>query len=475
MKTEFKITKLMLMEMPGYRDQYRHVLEGTQESLNDVRFFANYVNGLGEAAATPEVVAADVHKLLRFNSLPEASHAIPFGWDDPRYSFLLEIETTSPTGMKELIRVAGYTDRIAPVEELDFFINSTTTWHKHLMVITADGPHEGYSLSAQDHLHADLQAQVLSHTEGYSELMRPADVFARLQTIQVVDSEHNDVVDLRSRLSSATVRTDRDNVVPAIWLSKLVEAHLSALTDEVDVDQKQVVWDLARAHATEGGTNQSTVLRRLADLRDKATSNQFSFKDLEAMDREVSEKTLVMSVSENHTTLSVIHGEHEDWSVEQPEAIVAYAIAMAAPVLLNENFLSGALFRVEYAPANPAALQTSMLTVSPAFVDLDVSEGISQFLDSFEQLVLQQVLPGSDPTTPETVYLEVDTDLYGSTVVVVAFDTPENAKRFVIPTFADSLLSPIVSMEDAKTSAAFADLTLLANALEPMLDRLEAK
>lgn len=477
MKTEFTITKLVLMEMPGFRDQFRHVLEGAQESMIDLRDFVKHINELGENEVTAEMVAPHAHKVLRYNALPESSLAIPFGWDDPRYSFLLEVETKTPLGSKQLVRLAGYTDRVAPIEELDFFINSTTVWHETVVTMPNDGHRIARTLISQDHLHNDLQGQAVLVTEGYSEIMRPVDVFKRLGTSEIVDMAGEQLLDLRTILSTATMRSDRNNVVPATWLSKLIEAHLSALEDENDSELKQEVWGVAEAHAMETPIHQNPVLRRLADLQDKPISNKFVFKDLEAMDREVDEKTMIVSVGETHSNLNLIYSpNYEDWETEQPEAVVAYAIAMAVPVLLNSNYMTGAHFRMLYSPNDPQAGEASMLDVSPAFADTNMEGGIDQFLTDFEVLVLPHALPVSDAvTSAKKVFLEVDADLYGSTVITVAFDDQEHTKRFVAPTFADALFSPIISREAGKTAIGFADLTLLAKDLEPLLERLEVK
>jgi hypothetical protein len=469
-KNELTISKLMMMEMPGYREQYRRIYTGSGDHVG-IHQFAETINTLDDVEVTGAIAAQHVHKVLRFADQPEPSAPIPFGWDAPRYSFLLVVETKTPMGSKEITHLAGYTDRVAPIGELEFHINSTATWRE---MPNRDG--SGYTLMSQDHLHMDPNGQALSGG-NYSELMRPKDIFSRLSLGDGLAME--EVIDLRTRVSAYATRSDRYNVVPSAWLSKLVEAYLSALQDELAANESTGLWHVCQVHAEETPIRYNPVLSALAQLAAKQNGT-FTFDDLKLLDSEVAEKTTVANQGSDDANAKLIYSNnYEDWDVavgegEVSHATIAYAAGMALPPVMNEAGLSSAHFVVLYSPDSPASVEVRIITVSPIFATSDLKAAIDLFVYEFETLVLPQLAP-RDYEGIETLFLEIDADLYGTTAVRVALDKPENTKTFLLPSFADSLLSPLLTIEACNTTKDFMDLTILARELEAGLSRLTVK
>jgi len=474
-----QIRHLHLIEMPGLRPQFRRPIDvvGTPAELGDlIDAIKKAPEDANAELVTASKVAPHINSFLRYSGHAKPAFEPPNGWAAPRYSFILEVDV-KPIAFsgKQTLIVLGYTDDIPegsqhlPAEEMldqvTFNINSILTSRSFIgQAETGEQPY--HQMVANQHLYNDPTHAGLNHAE-WMEALRPCDIFSRIaMNLRLPDMDMASVIDTRTVLTHMPRTSDRLNVNPAFLLSKVLNGYLNAKANTYsDIDQQGLVEE-ARGYVEESPAGLNPLLRELVGEREMGPSKSFKMSDLQRLDVTVKDRTIV--VVGNQPAKDLIDGGfYTSMDEESLESHIAYSLGVTVPALLGKVGITHAKFTLACYASNgnqmESGLQFNMIDLTGVGSIHDVRAKEEFFLD-----LLSVVIPQITGNYTIPVFLEVDSNLNGLTLITVRMKLDGSKKQFVVPSFMDTLISPVL----ARKTEGWSELEHVASGIGALLDEV---
>jgi hypothetical protein len=481
-----KIVKLFLTEMPGMHAQFRRPFDivARVDEVPELVTALSRDSGdpLSMHRVTPEAVAPYVGAFLRHSSHAMPANEPPNGWVTPRFSFLLIVEAAeNQFGIKRRMMISGYTSYLGisttsgtldPL--MEFHINSMMELRSWSLAQPDDVPTIHHDIASSDHLFSDTEWNGLYAAIATSyETLRPVDLLTAMEPRAAKMGESlstDEVIDMRSVLAATPRISDRLNVDPAFLVARVGDAFAQALAERGLGCES--VYEAAVGFADEIPAGQNFFLDRLLGRRERGATRIFTMTDLVRIDPAIDSKTVV--VMGNRPAVELLAAQqHYGFDEESLESRTAYAVAMSVPAIMSKLGIAHLNFSsISRAPATTPgepAFGFSLTNLQPVNEDWNVAINVLQdmFVSEYAGVLAPQLTANS--TIP--LYLEVSADLFGLTVVDVAHRVDGQKKRFIMPTFADALVSPVF----AKRHSTHSERALVAQELRELLNAVEVK
>jgi hypothetical protein len=465
MKHAIHIRKILLAEMPGFRPQFRRPFdvvgrpEDNEALINEVLKVEDLVD---VDRVTPSKIAPHISSFLRYSGEAQPAFPPPLGWNTPRYSFAIEVEV-KPVAFsgKQILTVYGYTDTVAEVLDgkisdaqlnaLTFHINSIVTARSH------PGAPESHvapytQMVANHHYYSDANFAGNFNSANVVESLRPCDILARLSALEVApEMVGGALVDMRTIVGSTPRASDRMNVNPAHLLAKILDGYVTALEGARANTHQSDLLEEARSRIQESPAGMNPFLRELVGDRAAGATREFKMEDLLRIDASVGERMTIVTGSNADKDL-VHSSRYSDWDEESLEALIAYAVAIQVPAAMGQTGLTKLVFSLEMSGTSGNWRESGL---SFSVVDL---AGLLPAHDSRakEEFVLEMLaanIPQWSGNYTIPLYMNVEASLNGLTIVDISM-TPDfgKKKRFVMPSFMDGLVSPVLARKTDQMS-----------------------
>jgi len=502
---EAKITKLLIYETGEYNRQWSrpyttnfdgHVLNQFHEQLQGLDHYApaNFT-GIAQSFIKP---AAQV-------DLNGGGIAIPQGWNSRRCRFMMVVEYDGHLGMRMQEILTGWTEGVGAMpqggilhheaqplmvdNDMIFYVNSTI----QLQVKSEFGPaghRETMAVAKNSHVLADPKYGSI-FTPGTQERMRPTDLFAVMSRshLHAVRDEYGNIpgvgprlFDGRNAMTNMAALSLRSNVIPAAYMSRVMDNyHNAAVTNNDPSKANGDFYTNARTYSNDGLVSNDEVLRMLADLRGEPIGNTFRFRDLVRLDPTIQGRALGRC-SGRTEKITGLHqaGMTKEWDGRDAVTLAATIISQCVPGIMADLALTVMHFRTHnemavsgnYSAVDPTTFlgrpgrEPDFAIINVAgFGDQDLGPGMYAFEKRFWFEVMKDLCFDNQIR----FMLEVNCNLTGETVVNISLDG-RPIEQFVTPSFADALLTPLVTNDHNHVVQVANDFNQLLTAVVPTTD-----
>lgn len=442
-----RVLKLTLIEVKSLQEQGRRSFEWQPDG--------NFVNDV------TEIVLSNKLRPSMDSFLPISSEALSISssvddvtvpgilndWDEARFRFILEVEIEAISrhtsrGIRAIVR--GYTDH-ADLTHNDL-VDPDTKMYINSVVTVQDinnGPRGMLTRTI------DSSQTVLADFRDNSFMIRPSDVFARIENERELSSEDIDLdelVDTRSSFHGGVMINKRQHNTSSNYIHTLVTSDIEAKRN-LDTRATSLIDDNldTLAYETAGGTantyRSNRFLRALADDKniDYRRKNYFTYADLEEFNDDG-------AAALDHVTV-VYHPE--DYGIYESESLFgasaevksAAQICHAIPAIMDDCNFDTIVF--EMTNESPRRRGTHFALIDCTSTLGEHYQPTSE-IHAFETRFKREVFELITNHDHMAVTIEVDAEIAGVIMVTINIDGPDVVK-FTFAAFADALISPNVS------------------------------
>jgi hypothetical protein len=473
---QLNVTRMILGETGTYNDVFHRPYK---TSLGDEEYAIMREKTHGFQDIESETLANCAGSFLNPSAQPGSQVNIDHGWGEQRLRFMMSIMFEGRLSKTEQI-VTGYTDRadLSYTGEMDpntqFFINNVITL-RHVENRTANGI--GTSATVSDNF------QVLRGTDPAQVTLRPSDVVRTQHSSLVMEGlnelggnrsnrnvfdndDESDVVyhDARNTFnpSETTRLSRRKNNLNANYMSSILKAYRTAQSVEDEYLTEDTIFEKTQGILTEPYSFDNPLLKMLTDNTGFSQNTAFTLKEIRELCPHVDK---VMVLSRASTTAQLIpnqRGQTEGWAGSDNTTMIANIMASTIPAIAldhlitkiwftatNETMHNEVVVELNHSQQNPPATFTS---------GIDISRQIQAFVHRIKHYVMRDVTHNNMVGVSVSVRYEA----LGDTFITVSCNG-ESPVDYVIPTFCDSLFSPVMSSDST-------DLYSLSGDFQTLMD-----
>lgn len=456
-----KITKLLLLEVGTYNDQYQrpytsHVDGGLMQELQEA---TNMGRNL-----TPAALGAVGSDIMRLSTTTAGTVSLANGFDTPRLCFMMEVEFPGQGGVTGVEWMLGFTDHIGvsaqygdsnPVFDpnMRLFFNNVMQGRR---VRSGNAYGAGLHTTANrayQLINAEYKPQI-NNLHSAPHLMRPQDVFTSM-SMQGTRSLLGDeaVMDVRPTHGPEKVAVShRRNSVPGQYLSAMLTTWKTQTElDEVDPAALNSQMAASVAEPTIARLRSLNYLATMSELRQGGSVSWNELMDADETGTAAQRAVIVLAQSQRtRSMLSQRGGDSANWNGNGSRTLVAASFVQAVPGIMMNLLLTDLQFSV-----TNRTLDGSWEMMFERVESFNESDNINQ-LEAFRHKVCQELMPGLSHNGALVMEIRADFSVMGQTFVEIAMDDGEGFYPFMAPSFCDGLFAP-VRAPDATTLDRFAD------------------
>jgi hypothetical protein len=497
---EARIVSLLLYETGTYAQQFRRSY-GTEFTHNVVNQFNEQFHG-GMQHFAPANLSGLATTFLKPSATVDTNRdaiGIENGWGNRHCRFMMTVEYESSIGTCFQEILTGYTAGVGAsplngiqgtgnepthlnvAHDLLFFVNSTIKLQRR-MEMGPQGRYERVGISSNTHVLSDNKFTSM-YGANHDERMRPTDIFAIMSRSHLHKGLAGEatlaggIYDSRTTNNKSAVLSKRANVIPSNYMARVLDNYQNAAVTNTDPHQAGGdFFQQARTLSNDGLVSQDEVLRMLGDIRQEMPSNQFTFANLLRLDPSIQGR-VIGRVSGMTQRISNVHeaGQTNEWYGRDPMTVSASIISQCVPGIMADLALTRIHFKMHnqfassgnYSAVDPMA-SFGRQGQQPEFVLVNArgfgNQDLGPSLFAFEQRFWFEVMREVCQDNQVPFALEVNSDLMGETVITISIDGKQ-FEQYVTPSFADALLTPLVTNDHQHVVKVADDFNLLINAV----------
>lgn len=446
------VSKLALLETgtytPYWRRPYTTQLDpGTMEAVVERVHTADRFN--------TQLLSGIAGQFLRPTAQPERQLEIINGWGERRGRFQMEVVHEYPAMNHRIIEhITGWTDYLgftptAIDPRMQFYVNNCAQL-REVEYRSPYGMQHGFAMAENAHILADNSFGNV-YTAQKEQRMRPEDMYSAIGRLGA--RLQGDTTDMRTTLTNVALKSRRSNGVPAAYVAGVLEHHRVASEAQEFGSGTQDILMGARGLAAEPSAAKDPFLSAMAQIRGQPISNVFSYGELLRLDPNVDRiaAVSVMGQAERAALPVANNGQYADWSASTTETQLATMVGNAFVSLMMDLGLSR------------AALNCSNQTLAGGLIDCvcwDIHGFSSVDLSGMKKLLedrfAAEIFPDLTYGGQIPMNIQVSSTIFSDTTVRVQLGT-NPAVPFVIPTYCDSLLVPVLTSNVGQAEAVAAD------------------
>jgi hypothetical protein len=459
----------------------------TTDSLNALDESTRGGRNLGVTAV--ESVAGSV---VRPSATPEAGVNIAQGWASRRFRFLMRVVEEHPLKAGRQVQriLFGYTDHSdASVNHLDpemrIYFNSETVIADQIRN-TPNGPVSEPVVMSANQIISPLdmfgpQANFSAYYQSPSSyLIRPEDVFGMGQTRSVTDKLMASgqfeggldlVMDSRNTVGQggAYKYSRRRDTSPSRYLSDTLNAYHHAMKESQMSDDESVAFDQevlygeAQSHASNHDIHKNMFFARLKDEAGFMERGYVTYRELQQMFPEV-QHTTKYSLDDGRSIRQVNQAQDsERWMGSDNMTIAASTLAQVVPSIMMDNYIR----TVSFAVTNGHGYGEYLIEFHEQGTT-GVVKGLNMInsIQEFHRRLITDVLNTVTLNNQLGFQISMSSDLAGDSVIDIAIDG-EPVRRYVAPTFSDSLFTPMITHDRERPQTISKDLLYLVEQTIP--------
>lgn len=466
MVQSLRILRLLVSRSGTYNQPYFRPYQ-THYDVETADLLNRRLEAHGPGSTTSAVLSGIANRIM----MPSAQHQGPIpivnGWAEARGRFNMVVEVTMSSGTVLFYHIQGYTSHYdqsthgTPDPNMTFYVNSyTRTSRIQYMGPTGVETRESVTESAQVINGRLVTSQIGQDLYG----IRPTELYTIMQGDLInaefyTGDERDTVYDRRHSLATQAVPSNRSNNLPSNMLATLVESYNTA---QLMSDYGQSRTDMisqCKGYVHDGTLQSNPFFRRLADVTGIPETTAFTMQELAAIDPNVSAVSTFVRLDARGMAQLNHAGQAEYWHrPDDMNAWVCTVLLNAVPTILMEMMLT----RIEFTANNHDSMGNNHVYITGArdILGRDITTNLEAFKLRFTREIMHDVTYGN----AETYMLSMSVNLFGDTVIDIAYGA-NPMTRFVVPSFCDSLLIPVVTTDERILRASAHDISQILHGI----------
>lgn len=373
-----------------------------------------------------------------------------------RYIFLLKARVTDAMGIISRNYIFGFTeyDGITRSGNIDPHLNHYVNSIIETAVMQYNTP---MGLQQKETLYKFYNvAQNLNYDTFLTQ--RPRDVLGNYELNNVsehlsgFDSEIYNIADKRFTYGAYDPRpvcSNIENNISSEYLSKILTAGIQTFsTHDFFMNSHATEYDNDLAgKVPETSLNDNKLLNIFSRLQGMAyPSSVFPFHVLGKLDPSIEGRAMIFNITKNivDPTMSQTPEVGDYWNGQDPVTLKAYSL-IESSVSLAMKFGFSKLFFTASNMATPTGEASVFITNFNSYMDLD-EYSFNTLLEMFKDTFLREIFMNETQGNRVPLYVEMYVDMLGTSKIMVDYANM-GANWYTIPTFANSMFSPIVTID----------------------------
>lgn len=458
----FTVNKLMFVETGSYHQQAARPYNSYMDDERNVMALRNATQDGRNISANS--VAGVASTLIRPATEAGRDIQIRNGWTERRYRFFMEIEMmVAGTPTRKIL--IGYTDHVG-VSMGGHLDPNMRMYINNVIVLRLVGINQ-WQIFESNHI---VVNDLMVHGDGFSNqnvVMRPEDVFNTLQSTNMYPGEAVQMFDFRASVATGARTSDRTNTNHNQYLAKSLKAlHSAQANADFAEGTMGDIYHEATTKVREKSIVDDNMLRTLDDQANYFEEGFFTYGmlcDLSPSTHHVTQnfelKTAIKQAT-NHTD-NTQHFKGSDVS-----SVMATILSNTVPPMAMECLLTRVRFSATNATLN-GAVDARITAVPQGFIsDVPLDRYIELFLDRLVNIVMPDVTNNFN----FVVTLDMEVDILGETRISIQVGD-EPPVPYVIPSFADGLVAPIIGNDQSDLQNLASDINIVTQNLGVMTEQ----
>lgn len=440
-----RIRSIRMMETPAYDHQFSRPYEANV-NIDALNSFSERLKG--STQVVPSTFAGIGENILVPSAAPEAGIIILNGWDTKRLRFIMQVEVPRSIGEPSIEVVLGYTDYNGSTAQgaidpnMRFVINSVFEYRSH-RERTPMGTETRYQMSDRSHLIADHNWTGI-FSENKNTYIRPMDVFTAMSRENILSGvDAANVFDASTAVMGNAEKSGRGNNIATNYVSSIVGGYLNAREGAEFGQSQETVMENARQRLMENSVIDDHFISAMSRITQQAGTSTFTWRDLLRLDPSADNVAEIIYMSSAALSKVIPVGGSSDWGHAGRITQVATMLAHSVAGLMMEVGVTNLSFTSTNETMG-CRLET-YINGLPSMDKIDMSHQAGAFVSRFNS----EVMPDVTFRNQVACTMQVECDLFSETRVWLAY-AGEPMEMFVVPSFADALLSPIVTNNQAR-------------------------
>lgn len=468
MGDKFRVRQLVMIETNTYDTQYRRPYE-TVVTPEVQQLVSDRIDP--KQAVVASSLAGIANRFIIPSATAEKEVAIIGGWGQKRLRFMMLLDHVGQAGVEITQVITGYSEHYDPSwqgsmdPDLHFFINSTMALRR-VTARTAIGNRDYYSVADSAHVIVDNNFDGI-HQAQREYRMRPADVYSTMTRIHLAE-QNNDIDDTRTRIMGTPQKSWRANANTTAYAASLFDNYKTAMKLDALGQSEDQILSHARASSAEQSVQQDPFMSAMNKIRGQTTGNSFSLRDLCRLDPHAMDDDICVLTVTGQASAINPHGQAEffnhnseqvGWGGPNRYTQVSTILAHSIPAIMVDCAMAKMIIHcTNRNPFRQGEVMISQLLDFPAMAGTTID--MSQFIEQFKWRVVHEVLNDLSYENGIDYEFNLMLDLLGESILEISISGGEY-KTFVLPSFCDALLVPIITNNDQRAVTLASDFDSL--------------
>ena len=467
-----RVLELTLFPTKGYNDIYRrsyntYIDQNTENQLDEVTQGGTVLNNI--------TVGQIASQVLQPSAQVEQQATIVHGWQTPRYRFILKIEEMGIGGIVNIGFYVGHTEHIEGVmfngsqnsyfdPNMMFFVNSVNRVRVNTGSVNNSGIKVLQPEQSQQFIYSNGAIANLQTGNMGMYKMRPQDVFQSQSLLNRLRQDNllepNTIDTTGAILGIGGDISSRSNNDPTNYLTKMLKAYRYANDHNSDYgSDEEDIYQTAGSVVKEQSIYKNPFMNFMSNHSyNIISSGQFSWKELLSLCPHLDQITKVVLPSQTSNQVMHNHGitlnanmlnsanlwsneNTEHWKGSTNETIAAYMISQALPAMMVEKLIASIRLRITNQTMT-GEIQYSVDAVSPIdqIAGLLMPRHVEELVDRLKLETLGTITQGG--VIPFDCL--IDCSVFGDTFIQISINGGPHTP-LLMPTFADSAASPVIT------------------------------
>lgn len=432
-------------------------------------------DGLNLGVAAVQEIAADV---ITPQAMIEAEVKIPYGFTSRRFRLMCRVNESHPfiKGTTTQRIFFGYSDHCDVAlggkelpDDMRIYFNSETIIQEEI-VPTPHGPQTKARIVGSNQILSPVDmvsgnngmfarpSNFLIRPEDNFNLMQTKAVANKLQTGGLVDVKIDASYDYRSMVGEggSFKYSQRKNTSPVRYLSSSLSAYQHARAEHNEAmgdsdallfnkgsDPTEQLLGEAASMCRNSSIQSNTFLGILREHAGFMEKGYVTWARLKQLFPELANPMVTrFAMDDGRSTRKVSYSEHSQvFSGADHTAIAVSLLSQAIPSIMMDTFFRN----VSFAVTNGHGPNDYLFEIHPAGTQSIVQNlDMRQYVQRLEQRIKVDILHNISRGNQIPFKISCSSDLAGETVIDISLGN-DPVERYVAPTFADSLFSPVIT------------------------------
>lgn len=393
------------------------------------------------------------------------------GWGERRLRFIIEVEFRYRHSNPTIGYYQGYTtfdgwsnsckdfDR-----DMDFVINSYITVVRRTRVLPNGERTYMDVISSSGQLESDSSVgTIFNPTRTY--IIRPQDLFRKISEneLHMLYSQSDDRSNFHFQnlnssahaLNNSPKANDRRNNIPVTYMTRMLQGFYKAASGDKMYSNNSDLMNNAVGEVSERDPTNDPFIMALNGIKNRLSGHRFDWGTIMTYDPTVYDRLDIIESGDRYSR-EIIGTDGEYWTGSDLTTQIANIVSQSVPGLMMKHNLT----KVSYYCTNMTmdGRIDSRILFAKSVSTADMSFFYQKFEDEFPELIAYTFSSGFS----REFSININSDIFGDTDLTISING-EPETKFVLPTFCDSIIPPIITSDTDRYDTLVESTNMLVN------------